>query len=1345
MMSTLEAAQEIRSLPSDDIVDASFSIGNHKDLKEGATESTSKVNTEEPTEQDNQDSPPEDSKSENSKVNLEGTVFDGPQGISESDNVGTITDPSSVDVPEKCSNAPEDDVEPLSNGSAVESENLDAKNVDECENVNSKPTDVSQSNEKPLGEHFINTEENVDAANKANDREISAENDAEMEQEESNGIPCEPPMTCEDISADKQDTSDSIAYTEEKTPESSNEECKVMEADSGDGADVNEAISKEKFSVPPDDAAVDVPDTSNDHNEEVLDGAGALETPEESQNTTVDKPYEVSNVSPMEIPTTTEDTSQNDKLSVADEIVDEISEDAPEAAPMEIPMTHEDLSEDTPMETSKISPTDIPGGSITMEEENDCEIDDKNKEENVREDIEINEKDTAKPLEEQEEDFTKDEALKLNEVGLRNDADVVIDLDDMLKEIGVDENIDEANEEEKELPEVSSSTEEKEKEEKHQEIDEDDDVIMMDLDEAPSKVEEKKPTEEEKPKDAKEDTEEDIFKECDELLNSIADEKDLQNDADQAISLDEESSDMPKSSEKAAAEEKVETSEAQAVESLEKEQESTENPPKEETKTLDNADASRTCEDETADKSHDVANSSDDVLIIDDEAEAPDAQEKAPEAESSTKDAEKESPETSEQCVTSEEKPEEMKPTEMDIDEEIDSAAPQKNEPPKSSTTVEEPIPIDDDDLSIDKDEMDELRGDTAKKRASTSTDYEEKCKRMKLSDESEKDTDSQSSIRSSKRGGVDLQDSTSRQSERDDSDTDTMSLKSRKQKLEGKEKVTEAEKDVGSLLTPLPKKISMEFMTRFKKPFQDMSHADLEDFVLQKIAELITHKSEYSEMRKKLEKQEEMIGFYRTKLAELSKNFHDLEVVYKRVQQDLDNRNSGYVQIPKITRAVGLQVSVSNSRKQHSSSAVANDIQANAARSQAAAQEAAKRAKPNQRFTPMRPPMSEAEQRNLDVQEQKKRQEMMQQTQQKLALNAASSPNTSPSIAQRTSSIVVLKHTPKPTNKVVTPPQQPYVVKRTAVRTSTVTSTVVTKTVTPASQTHQQRVIISPSTVAPSQQQSPQQPLHKVTLQPQRAMSVLSPPKKQQVVVDLTDEDDNAKATKLGPQQPKTSVPQTLLNGNIPALVAIPSSSSSKSTAKYVMVQPVAATNGQLPPKTMPNKYVPIAPKPADVTIRPAVPPQNILRRPPMTSTMGSTPQIQARPAARLMAPQRTHPAPLPPFQNQPSQYGMKRIPTRPVIRIKNDEKQGIVISWTMDDLTDDHEEIRDYQIYAYQETSAAPSTDNWRLVGDVKSMMLPMAVTLSQFQEGQRYWFAVRARDIHDRCGMFSVPRTW
>lgn len=54
-------------------------------------------------------------------------------------------------------------------------------------------------------------------------------------------------------------------------------------------------------------------------------------------------------------------------------------------------------------------------------------------------------------------------------------------------------------------------------------------------------------------------------------------------------------------------------------------------------------------------------------------------------------------------------------------------------------------------------------------------------------------------------------------------------------------------------------------------------------------------------------------------------------------------------------------------------------------------------------------------------------------------------------------------------------------------------------------------------------------------------------------------------------------------------------------------------------------------------------------------------------------------------------------------------------MLSWNMQ-LTSEYEEIASYQLYAYQEGSAPPSTTLWKKVGDVKALPLPMACTLTQ-----------------------------
>jgi hypothetical protein len=101
-------------------------------------------------------------------------------------------------------------------------------------------------------------------------------------------------------------------------------------------------------------------------------------------------------------------------------------------------------------------------------------------------------------------------------------------------------------------------------------------------------------------------------------------------------------------------------------------------------------------------------------------------------------------------------------------------------------------------------------------------------------------------------------------------------------------------------------------------------------------------------------------------------------------------------------------------------------------------------------------------------------------------------------------------------------------------------------------------------------------------------------------------------------------------------------------------------------------------------------------------------------------------HPAPLPQTPVQQNHPSMKKIPPRPTIKINN-VHNGIIVSWTVDTLTPEHAEIHSYQIYAYEETRSTPSTEAWKHVGDVKALLLPMAVTLTQFQEGTNFFLSL------------------
>lgn len=110
---------------------------------------------------------------------------------------------------------------------------------------------------------------------------------------------------------------------------------------------------------------------------------------------------------------------------------------------------------------------------------------------------------------------------------------------------------------------------------------------------------------------------------------------------------------------------------------------------------------------------------------------------------------------------------------------------------------------------------------------------------------------------------------------------------------------------------TLCPTAFSLNFVRKFQKNFDKMTRNDLEELLIQKCVEVIVHKSDYADMRNKIEKQESKLQSYSTKYQELSKQYRDLEMVHQRVIKDLEAKNQSVVTPVKITRAVGLQVSL--------------------------------------------------------------------------------------------------------------------------------------------------------------------------------------------------------------------------------------------------------------------------------------------------------------------------------------------------------------------------------------------------------------------------------------------------
>ncbi|XP_065683864.1 activating transcription factor 7-interacting protein 2 isoform X1 [Hydra vulgaris] len=90
-----------------------------------------------------------------------------------------------------------------------------------------------------------------------------------------------------------------------------------------------------------------------------------------------------------------------------------------------------------------------------------------------------------------------------------------------------------------------------------------------------------------------------------------------------------------------------------------------------------------------------------------------------------------------------------------------------------------------------------------------------------------------------------------------------------------------------------------------------------------------------------------------------------------------------------------------------------------------------------------------------------------------------------------------------------------------------------------------------------------------------------------------------------------------------------------------------------------------------------------------------------------------------------------------------------SIVLTWDYDyDVCGDNYDkykVKSYNLYAYQSketyVSLKPNSE-WKKIGVVAALALPMACTLSQIAKGHDYHFAVVAVDAHDREGPMSNP---
>ncbi|XP_028671214.1 activating transcription factor 7-interacting protein 1 isoform X3 [Erpetoichthys calabaricus] len=148
------------------------------------------------------------------------------------------------------------------------------------------------------------------------------------------------------------------------------------------------------------------------------------------------------------------------------------------------------------------------------------------------------------------------------------------------------------------------------------------------------------------------------------------------------------------------------------------------------------------------------------------------------------------------------------------------------------------------------------------------------------------------------------------------------------------------------------------------------------------------------------------------------------------------------------------------------------------------------------------------------------------------------------------------------------------------------------------------------------------------------------------------------------------------------------------------------------------------------------------------MTTYTANGPQLTIHHRAGQETSRPVHPAPLPEAPvppRLPPEAASTSAPQKPQLKLARVQSQnGIVLSWCVAEVDRTCAAVDSYHLYAYHEDPNASSASQWKKIGEVKALPLPMACTLTQFVSGSKYYFAVRAKDIYGRFGPFCDPQS-
>ncbi|XP_029949887.1 activating transcription factor 7-interacting protein 1 [Salarias fasciatus] len=208
--------------------------------------------------------------------------------------------------------------------------------------------------------------------------------------------------------------------------------------------------------------------------------------------------------------------------------------------------------------------------------------------------------------------------------------------------------------------------------------------------------------------------------------------------------------------------------------------------------------------------------------------------------------------------------------------------------------------------------------------------------------------------------------------------------------------------------------------------------------------------------------------------------------------------------------------------------------------------------------------------------------------------------------------------------------------------------------------------------------------------------------------VIDLTEDDDDVQVT--GVKNATVPTPSPILRPN--TVVSIPNSAGAKSSPQSNQ------NSSNIPQLTVHHRPPLDSPLKSRAVNNTAV-------------TRGSSvtlPPLPIAPVLSRLPPEAERTSP-------PQQPQLKLVPSQ----------TGIVLSWCVAETDRTCATVDSYHLYAYHQdnSSGNAAQQHWKKIGEVKALPLPMACTLTQFQSGSTYHFAVRAKDIYGRFGAFCEPQ--